>query len=118
MFSPQRSCVDVPVVKQQPHSLSRAGVGHTEVHQQHQTGVWGVEQTHFQVEGFPQQHLQGLVILRVVAAVLGVWGERRWVEIEFIQLLSVFIHLDWHKLVSRDKAVVSIEMKTVYLWQS
>lgn len=52
------------------------------MHQQHQTGVGGIEQPHFQVEGFPQQHLQGRVILGVVAAVLGVWSERRRVGIK------------------------------------
>ena len=75
----------VPIVKQQPHSFSRARVGHTVVHQKHQTGIWGVEQPHFQVEGFPKQHLQGLVILRVVAGVLGVWDERRCVSVVWIE---------------------------------
>lgn len=36
-----------PIVKKQPHSFSWAGIGHTVVHQQHQAGIWGVEQTYF-----------------------------------------------------------------------
>lgn len=79
MFRLQKH-LDIPIVKQHPNRLPRAGVGHTEVHQQHQTGIRGVEKPHFQVEGFPQQHLQGLVILRVEAAVLRVWDEGCWVR--------------------------------------
>lgn len=67
----------VPIVEQQPHSFSRAGVGHAEMHQKHQTWIWGVDQAHLQVERLPQQHLQGLVVLWVVAAILCIWSERK-----------------------------------------
>ncbi len=80
----------IPVVKQQPNRFSRARVGHTEVHQQHQTGIRRVEQPHFQVEGFPQQHLQRLVILRIVAVVLCVCDERRWVAVIWVYFLTTF----------------------------
>lgn len=86
--------LSIPVVKDQPHSFSRAGVGHTEVYQQHQAGVWGVEQTNFQVQGFPQQHLQGLVILRVVAFVLGIYNKGgNHNSIQFKARLKSYIHL-------------------------
>ncbi len=86
----------IPVVKQQPDCFPRARVGHTEVHQQHQTWIWRVDQPHFQVEGFPEQHLQGLVILRVVAAVLCVLDERKCVGIEggyFLNHISSHLEL-------------------------
>lgn len=35
--------LNIPVVKDEPHSFSGAGVGHTEVYQQYQAWVWSVE---------------------------------------------------------------------------
>lgn len=64
--------MSVPIVKKNPHSISRPGVGHTVVDQEHHGGVRVVEQPELHEEGFPQQFLQGPVVLRVIAAVLGI----------------------------------------------
>lgn len=73
------------------------------MHQQNQTGIRRVDQPHFQVNGFPQQHLQGPVILRVVAAVLDVWDQDE--DEQVCYWISSF----------RQSADVRVEMKSLPL---
>lgn len=79
-YFPAECLENTPFVKDEPHSLSRSGVGHTEVHQQYQVWIRSVEETEFQVEGFPKQHLHRLVVLGVVALVLGICKEETTME--------------------------------------
>ena len=65
----------IPIVEKNPYSISRPWVGHTIVHQKHQCGIGVVKQSYLHVEGSAQQFMQGPVILRVIAAILGIWDE-------------------------------------------